>query len=420
MSTDGALARLLEERCGSRVLRIFAEHVKTQKNFHCRLEQIDGKEVMIEGRRLINFNAIDYLGLNYHPELIRAAQEASERWGTQAGSARAAAETAGYEELEERLARFLGVENVIVYTTVTLANHGVIPLLMRKGTLVLLDWEAHSSVQRAAVEAKGAGAELLTFTHDDFEQLDKMLAENRPKHRHAMIALDGVYSMLGTYLDLPRYQELAAKYDAALFVDDAHGFGVVGPGGRGIVSYYGADYGNIVYVGSLEKSLAGLGGFVVLPPHARDLVRYYSYTYVFSGQLPPPNLGSALKGLEILERDGPQLIERLERMIAHVKTELQAMGFELVGEDRPFPLILVKVGDVYCAPKVSQFFFDEGIHILTTGFPIIPLVRGAMVRISLSAAHTDAQIERLLEVFRKLRETPYCIPQAPGRQRAPQ
>ena len=420
MVTNRALERLLQERCGSRVLRIFAEHVKTQKNFHCQLQQIDGKEVMIEGERLINFNAIDYLGLNYHPELIRAAQEASERWGTQAGSARAAAEMAGYQELEDRLARFLGVDSVIVYTTVTLVNHGVVPLLMRKGTLILLDWESHSSVQRAAIEAKGGGAALLTFKHDDFDQLDEMLEANRKKYRHVMIALDGVYSMLGTYLDLPRYQELAARHDALLYVDDAHGFGVVGPGGRGIVSYFGADYENIIYVGSLEKSMASLGGFVVLPREARDLIRYSSYTYVFSGQLPPPNLGANLKAFEILERDGPQLLDRLNRSIEHVKAELEAMGYELVGEDRPFPLTLVKVGDVYCAPKVSQFFFDNGIHILTTGFPIIPLDRGAMVRISLSAAHTDAQIERLLEVFRQLRETSYCTPQTPGRQRAPQ
>ncbi len=213
------------------------------------------------------------MDMDYHPELIRATQEASQRWGTQAGAARASAEVAPYQLLEERLASFLGVDNVVVYTTVTLANHGVIPLLMRKGTLILLDWEAHSSVQRAAIEAKGAGAALLNFAHDDFEQLEKML-------------------------------------------------------------------------------------------------------------------------------------QRLNQLIDRVKQGLRAIGFELVGEDRPFPLILVKVGDVYAAPKVSQFLFDEGIHVLTTGFPIVPLARGAMVRISLAATHTDAQIERLLEVFRKLHDSP--------------
>lgn len=410
MSTNGALGELLKERCSSRVLRIFGEHVKKQRNFYCRLEQIDRKEVVIDGKRLINFNAIDYLGLESHPEMIRASQEAAQQWGTHSGSARAAAELGGYQELEERLGRFLGVDSVIVFTTVTLANHGVIPLLMRQGTLILLDWEAHSSVQRAAIEAKGAGAAMLTFAHDDFKQLEETLKENRAKYRHVMIALDGVYSMLGTYLDLPRYQELAAKYGAVLFVDDSHGFGVAGQGGRGIVSHFGADYSNIIYVGSMEKALASLGGFVVLPREARDLIRYNSYTYVFSGQLPPPNLGADLMAMEILERDGEQLIERLHQVIRRVKTELQSMGFELVGEDIPFPLILVKVGDVYAAPKVSEFFFDEGIHILTTGFPIIPLARGAMVRISLSAAHTDAQVDRLIEAFRKLRSSSLSQP----------
>lgn len=420
MAANSSLRGLLEERCDSRVLRIFGEHVKTQDNFHSRLEQIDRKEVVIRGQRLLNFNAINYLGLEFHPRMIQAAQKAIAQWGTLAGSARAAAEMDAYEELESRLAGFLGVDNVILFTTVTLANQGIIPLLMRKGSLILLDWEAHSSVQQAAKTAKGSGAGLLTFKHDDFDDLEDLLKTNRQKYKHIMIALDGVYSMLGTFLDLPKYQELAAKYDAVLFIDDAHGFGCIGSGGRGIVSHYGSDYNNIVYVGSLEKSLASLGGFVVLPRFARDLVRFSSSTYIFSGQLPPPYLFSGLAALEILKADGQKLISRLNQSIRYIKQELEEMGFELVAEDQPAPLIMVKVGDVYCAPEVSQFFFDEGIHILTTGFPIIPIDRGAMVRISMSAAHTDSQIERLLKAFRKLREVPYCKTRTPGEGRCPQ
>lgn len=404
MSGHFALDQLLEERSGKRFFQMFAQQVRTQKNFYSQLETIDRKEVVIEGKRLLNFNAIDYLGLDTDPRMIQAAQEAVARWGTHAGLARAAAEMAPYQLLEERISRFLGVESTIVYSSVTLANHGVIPLLMRQGTLILVDWEAHSSVQRAAIEAKGGGAGLVSFNHDDFEQLESLLEANRGKYRHVMIALDGVYSMLGTYLDLPRYAALAAKYDAFLFIDDAHGFGVVGPGGRGIVNHYGQTFDNIVYVASLEKSLSSLGGFVAVPAKSRDFFRYNSHTYIFSGQLPAACLGSALAGLEILENEGPVLLDRLNGMIRHVKTELRQMGFDLVGEDQPFPLILVKVGDMYQVGRVSQFFFDEGIHILTVGFPVIPVTRGAMVRISLSAIHTPEQIERLLGAFRKLRD----------------
>ena len=419
MGEDSSLHALLEERCKNRVLRIFGEHVTTQNNFHSRIEEIDHKEVVIQGRRLLNFNAINYLGLEFHPRMIQAARDALGRWGTLAGSARAAAELNAFEDLETRLAEFLGVDNVILFTTVTLANHGIIPLLMRKRSLILLDWESHSSVQQAALEAKGAGAGLLTFKHDDFDELEELLRTNRDKCRHMMLALDGVYSMLGTYLDLPRYEALAAKYDALLFIDDAHGFGCIGPGGRGVVSHYGGGYDNIIYVGSLEKSLASLGGFVVLPRFARDLIRYSSSTYIFSGQLPPPYLFSGLAALDILQSEGQQLIDRLNKSTRYVKSELAEMGFELVAEDQPSPLILVKVGDVYAAPHVSQFFFEEGIHILTTGFPIIPIDRGAMVRISMSAAHTDDQLDRLLDAFRKLRETPYCKTRVPGEGRCP-
>jgi len=414
VNNNSALHGLLEDRCGSRVLRIFGEHVKNQSNFHSQLQQIDHKEVMIGGQRLLNFNAINYLGLEFDPRMIEATREAIARWGTLAGSARAAAEMAAYEELEARLAAYLGVDNTIVYTTVTLANQGIIPLLMSKRSLLLVDWESHSSVQQAAKTAKGSGAGLLSFKHDDFDGLEDLLNRHRDEYKHIMIALDGVYSMLGTLVDLPRYQDLATKYDAVLYVDDAHGFGCLGPGGRGVVSHYECDYENIVYVGSLEKSLACLGGFVVLPKYARDLVRFSSPTYIFSGQLPPPYLFGALAAMDILQSDGEKLIGRLRNSIAYVKRELGRAGFELVAEEQPSPLILVKVGDVYCAPEVSQFFFDEGIHILTTGFPIIPIDRGAMVRISMSAAHTDGQIQQLLDAFRRLREFPYCKTRRPG------
>lgn len=405
-TVETQLDQLLEERTGNRVLRIFGEHVERQKNSYCRIDEIDHKEVVIDGHRLLNFNTINYLGLEFHPRMIEASQEAVAKWGTLPGSARAAAEIRLYEEVEDRIATFLDVDNAILFTTVTMVNHGIIPLLMRQGTLILMDWEAHSSVQRAALEAKGGGATLLNFKHDDFQELEKLLQENRGEYRHVMIALDGIYSMLGTYLDLPRYEELAVRYDAFLYIDDAHGFGLVGQEGRGIVSHYNGNYDNIVYVGSMEKSLVSLGGFVILPREARDFVRYSCHTYIFCGQMPPSSLATSLAVFDILESEGAELRSRLETSVNYVKTELRDMGYSLIGEDQPFPLILVEVGDVYSVPKISQFFFDEGIHILTVGFPVIPLSRGALVRISLSAAHTDEQIDRLLDAFRKLRRLP--------------
>lgn len=403
-TTQNPLRRLIGERGSGRVFRIFSEHVKRQKNAYSRLDEIQRKEVVIEGRRLLNFNAINYLGLECDPRMIRAAQEAIARWGTLAGSARASAEISLFEQLERRIAGFLGVEDAIVFTTVTLANHGVIPLMMKQGTLLLVDYEAHSSVRRAATEARGGGATVIDFQHDDFEQLDQLLEKHRGDHAHAMIALDGVYSMLGTYLDLPAYERIAAKHDACLFIDDAHGFGVIGPGGRGVVSHYDAGYENTIYVGSLEKSLASLGGFVVMPAEARDLIRYTCQTYLFTGQLPPPYLASALTAFDILETEGDRLRARLFELIARVKRGLGELGYEIVHSDEPFPLILVEVGDVFSVPKVSQFFYEHGIHVLTVGFPVVPVFRGAMVRISLSAAHTDEQVDQLLEAFAQLRE----------------
>jgi 8-amino-7-oxononanoate synthase len=401
--TNSSLRQLLDDRLDSRVYRIFSEHVQRQRNSFCQVDAINGKEVVIGGRRLLNFNSVNYLGIEFHPHIIRATQEAVAKWGAHAGTARAAGEMRLYEQLEERIARYLGVDNVIVFTSVTLTNHGVISLLMRQDTLILVDREAHSSVQRAALEAKGGGATLLTFGHDHFDALEKMLQEQRSKHRHAMIALDGVYGMLGTFLDLPRYEALAAKYDAFLFVDDAHGFGVIGPEGKGIVSHYGASYENTIYVSSLEKALCNLGGFVVLPREVRDFIRYTCHTYIFCGQMPAACLAGGLAAMDVLETEGPQLRRRLNQIIHCVKTELEAMGYELVGEDQPFPLLLVKMGDVYRVPDISEFFYEEGINALVVGFPVIPLTRGAMVRISLTAAHTDAQIEHLLDSFRRLR-----------------
>jgi 8-amino-7-oxononanoate synthase len=416
-TVESQLNRLIKERTDNRVLRIFGEHVERQKNSYCRVDEVDHKEVVIEGQRLINFNTINYLGLEFHPRMIEASQGAVAKWGTLPGSARAAAEIGLYEEVENRIEQFMGVDNAILFTTVTLANHGIVPLFMRQNTLILMDWEAHSSVQRAAIEAKGGGATLISFKHDDFDELEQLLAENREQYRHVMIGLDGIYSMLGTYLDLPRYEELAVKYDAFLYIDDAHGFGVVGPEGKGIVSHHNSSYDNILYVGSMEKSLVSLGGFVILPREARDFVRYTCHTYIFCGQMPPSSLATSLAAFDILESEGDQLRNRLENTVDYIQTELRDMGYNLVGEDHSFPLILVEAGDVYSVPRISQFFYDEGIHILTVGFPVIPLSRGALVRISLSAAHTDEQIERLLGAFRKLRKLPdFNMPTPNGRK----
>jgi 7-keto-8-aminopelargonate synthetase-like enzyme len=372
-------------------------------NSYCQLHALNSRECIIDGKKLLNFNAINYLGLENHPRLVAAAQEAIGRWGTLAGSSRAAAEIDLFETLEHRIAGWLSVDNVIVYTTVTLANHGVIPLLMRKNCLLLMDQEVHNSVHRSGIEAKGAGATVMQFPHDDFGLLEAQLRTHRQRCDHAMIAVDGVYSMSGTYLNLPRYQELADKYGATLYIDDAHGFGVVGPNGRGIVSHFNSGYDNTIYVASLEKGLASLGGFVVVPKEFRDYLRYSSYTYIYSGQLPPPYLASALAAFDVLEDEGLERLTKLRRHIDYSKRELTEMGFEIIGEQQPFPLIMVKVGEWDEANRVSQFFYDQGIHILTVGFPVVPMSRGSMLRISLSASHTEAQIDRLMTAFRRFR-----------------
>lgn len=393
-------------------MRAFAAQARTMPNSYCQLQSIDGKECVIDGKKLLNFNAINYLGLENHPRLIAAAQQAISQWGTLAGSARSAAEVALFEALENRIADWLGVDNVIVYTTVTLANHGILPLLMRQGSLLVVDREAHNSVQRAAVEAKGGGAKLLQFDHDDFRQLDAHLRTHRGQYDHALIALDGVYSMSGSFLQLPRYQELAARHGAALYVDDAHGFGVIGPHGRGIVSHFEAGYDNTIYVASLEKGLASLGGFAVVPREFRDYFLFNSYTYIYGGQLPAPYLASALAAFDVLDTEGDQRRSRLEAHICRTKHELKHMGFEISDEEHTFPLVMVKVGELQWAARVSQFFYDEGIHILTVGFPVVPMSRGLMLRISLSASHSDEQIDRLLAVFRKFRTQSQSWPRA--------
>jgi 7-keto-8-aminopelargonate synthetase-like enzyme len=377
-------------------------------NSYCQLNAINSRECIIDGKKLLNFNAINYLGLESHPRLVAAAQEAIGRWGTLAGSSRAAAEIDLFETLENRIAGWLGVDNVIVYTTVTLANHGVIPLLMRKNCLLLMDQEVHNSVHRSGIEAKGAGATVMQFPHDDFGLLEAQLRTHRQRCDHAMIAVDGVYSMSGTYLNLPRYQELADRYSATLYIDDAHGFGVVGPNGRGIVSHFNSGYDNTIYVASLEKGLASLGGFVVVPKEFRDYLRFSSYTYIYSGQLPPPYLASALAAFDVLEDEGLERLTKLRRHIDYSKRELTEMGFEIIGEKLPFPLIMVKVGEWDEATRVSQFFYDQGIHILTVGFPVVPMSRGSLLRISLSASHTEAQIDRLMTAFRRFRSQTRC------------
>ena len=262
------------------------------------IDSAQGVETRIDGNRLLSFCSNDYLGLANHPDIKQAFIDAVSEYGVGSGAAHLInGHSRLHEECEQRLAAFTGRERALLFSTGYMANIAIASALLGRHDFIYQDRLNHASLIDSA---KLCNARLLRYRHNDLRQLEELLSESR-RDRRRLIMTDGVFSMDGDCADLETLSRIAAEHGAWAMVDDAHGFGLVGQEGRGIVSHYDGSYDNIVYVGSMEKALVSLGGFVVLPREARDFVRYSCHTYIFCGQMPPSSLAISLAVFDILE-----------------------------------------------------------------------------------------------------------------------
>jgi acyl carrier protein len=362
------------------------------------------RQLRIDGRWITDFGSVNYLGLDLHPEVISSIGPAVEEWGVHPSWTRAVASPAPYYELESRLAQMIGAPEVMMFSTITLLHFGVLPLLATGADTLILDIGAHNSVAEAAELAGARGADLRQFSHTDLATLETALAEAKGR---PVIALNGVYSMTGGVADLHAICDLARNAGALVYIDDAHGFGVLGAnptdrdpygrGGGGTARYLGLDYDNLVYVAGLSKAFSSMGAFVSVR-NAEDRALFErASTSIFSGPIPIASMASALAGLDVNQREGDQHRRHLHHLTNRVISEATELGFPC-SNHLTFPIVNLMMGNTQRTVRACQIMWRLGILFTPSAFPAAPLDRGG-ARISLTAANTDDEVDQLIKAL---------------------
>jgi glycine C-acetyltransferase/8-amino-7-oxononanoate synthase len=369
--------------------------------FECDLEQARAEHryrslrVFSSRPDLLIFADNDYLGLAEDPRVIRSFQEAAGRYGVGAKASRLISGTSDlHEALERKIATFKGKEKSLVFTTGYMANLGIITALCGPQDLIVMDKLNHASLIDAA---RLSGATLRITPHKNLSKLETVL-ERSGSFRRKLIVTDGVFSMDGDLAPLRELVRLKDKYQALLMVDEAHAIGVFGARGGGVTEHFGVTDSVDIAMGTLSKAIGGLGGFVAASTVLIDCFINFSRSFLFATALPPAICAAALEALRIVEEE-PERRQRLWRNVDRVKSALTNLGFALGSTESPIlPLI---VGDEAEAVQLSNRLWDEGIFIPAIRYPTV--ARGqARLRLTVSARHTEAEIDRLLAAMKRI------------------
>ncbi len=352
---------------------------------------------MVDGRSVIMLCSNNYLSLSNHPKLKAAAIQAVETHGAGSGSVRPIAGTMDlHVQLEERLARFKRSEASLVYQTGFAANAGLIPQLVSKGDLIISDELNHGSIIDGV---RLSYADRAVYKHRDTADLERALVEaerHGPPYRRILIITDGVFSMDGDIAPLDEVAELAERHGAMLYVDDAHGEGVLGEGGRGIVSHFHLDRRNVqVEMGTFSKAFGVVGGHI---SGSRDLVNFAynrSRTWLLSGSHPPAVVAACTAAVEVLETE-PQHVRNLWDRTRYFKKAMQQLGFDTGGSQTP--IIPIMVGESSKAKRLSERLFEEGVFALPIVFPMVAKDK-ARIRTIMNAALEQEDLDLAIGIF---------------------
>ena len=357
----------------------------------------------IEGiGEVLVFCSNNYLGLANHPEVVEAGIAGLHKYGAGTASVRFICGTFDcHRELENRIANFLGTEASLTYVSCWNANEGLLANLVQEGDAIISDELNHASIIDASRLARQAIRKV--FRHSDLSALELTLADLKDSPVKIVVT-DGVFSMEGDVAKLPELIAACRRHDATLVVDDSHGVGVLGKGGRGVHEQFSlpgrAPMGVDIFTGTLGKSLGGAaGGYVAGPRDVIDYLIQRSRPQLFSNALPPTVACSASKALEILERQ-PERVARLHANVARMRTGLRQLGFEVL--ESPTAILPIIIGDTAEAIRLSNQLLTMGVFVIGFGFPVVP-EGTARLRVQMSAAHTDEHIDRGLTAFAKLR-----------------
>ena len=353
-----------------------------------------GPEVVHRGKRLIMMGSNNYLGFSTHPAVREAAKRAVDRYGTGCSGSRLLNGTLDlHQQLEEKLAEYLGKEAAVVWPTGFQANLGIVGALTGRNDLVVIDKMDHASIYDGT---RLSFATTRKFGHNNLAELESILSKHRGVS--AFVVVDGVYSMEGDLVDLPGLVDICSRYGAALAVDDAHGLGVLGRDGRGTAHHFGLEGQVDILGGTFSKSLGSVGGYAAGDADVINYLKHHARSLMFSASLPPASTAAALAALELLERE-PEHIERLWVNTRHFQEGVDALGFE-TGKQQS-PIVPIRVGDEQLTLSVCNRLFEEGVFTSPILYPAVPAGM-AMIRTSCMATHTAEHMERALDAFERV------------------
>jgi glycine C-acetyltransferase len=356
-----------------------------------------GSWLVVDGKQVLNFCSNNYLGLANHPRLIEAAREAIGQYGVGPAAVRTIAGTMGLHlDLERRLAEFKGVQAAITFQSGFCANLGVIPALVGKDDVIFSDELNHASIIDGA---RLSGARIVRYNHASPDSLRSSIDETKgSSYRRALIVTDGVFSMDGDVAPLDRIQAIAEECDILLMVDDAHGEGVLGRGGRGIVDHFGLHGKVDIEIGTLSKAFGVVGGVAAGRPEVVDWLRQRGRPFLFSSAMTVPDVAACLAAIDVLEAS-TELVDRLWANTEFFKREIQALGFDAGRSTTPITPIML--GEAPVAQRFSRMLFEEGVFAMAIGYPTVPKGK-ARIRVMISAAHSQSDLEEGLAAFERV------------------
>jgi 8-amino-7-oxononanoate synthase len=372
-------------------------------------EQV-GRRIRIGDHWLADFASCNYLGFDLDQEIIDSIPGYVAKWGTHPSWSRLLGSPIMYEQIEAKLTELLGSEDTLLLPTITHIHMSVIPLIAGAG-VIFLDGRAHKTIYDGAMVARGHGATIQRFRHNDPEHLEALLKATKATPR--VIALDGVNSMTGNAPDVREFARVAREYDALMYIDDAHGFGVVGERapdesspygmrGNSIVRHQGEDYENVVMVAGFSKAYSSLLAFLALPTKMKDVLKVAAPPYLYSGPSPIASLATTLVGLEVNDKRGDLYRADMYRKTKKVLDRLHELDIYTPNQSG-YPLIEVPLANHEDIDVVGRYLFDRGVYVTMAAYPLVPKDEVGF-RVQVTAANADEEIDLLCEVLGELDE----------------
>jgi glycine C-acetyltransferase len=352
-----------------------------------------GARLIVDGKDVLNFCSNNYLGLANHPKIVEAAKAATQKYGVGPAAVRSIAGTTDlHVQLEQRLAKFKGAEDVITFQSGFAANLGTLAALVTKEDTIFSDRLNHASIIDGS---RLSGAKIVPYEHNDPAALEAAIKENAGTYRRALIVTDGVFSMDGDIAPLPALYEVAKKYDLLLMVDDAHGEGVLGKGGRGIVDHFNLHGRVDIEVGTLSKAFGVVGGLVAGNKVIIEWLRQRGRPFLFSSAVTAPDAAACLAAIDLLE-SSTELVDKLWDNSKYFKAEMKKLGFDTGKSETPITPVML--GEAPLAQQFSRELFDHGVFAMAIGFPTVAKGK-ARIRVMISAAHDRTNLDQGLEAF---------------------